>query len=472
VTGLAAPALPIERLTREALLAPRGKVAKVVGLVIEATAPPAAVGDLCRVGRTRGNGGSAWPGAAAGEPSGHAWRGAAAGEPSGNVNGVLAEVVGFRDNRLLLMPLGEMDGVCPGAEVVLFGAPLRVPVGASLLGRVLDGMGQPMDGRGPLRPARLAVSRAAPPDPLARRRVSLPLPTGIRAIDGLLTVGLGQRIGIFAGSGVGKSTLLGMIARRTEADVNVIALVGERGREVREFIERDLGPAGLARSVLVVATSDAPPQIRRQAAYTATAIAEWFRDAGHRVLLMMDSITRFATAQREIGLATGEPPSTRGYTPSVFAQLSRLLERSGTSPGVGAITGLYTILVEGDDHNEPVADAARSILDGHVVLSRELASRGHYPAIDVLQSVSRCMPDIVEGAHGADAQSTRALLAAYQDVAPLLSLGAYRAGALPQADQAIARWPRIEGFLRQGDEASGDFADTVERLASLLRSEP
>ena len=435
---LALPGLP--RLTRDALLAPSGKVAKVIGLVIEATAPAAAVGDLCRVGAVAGG-------------------------------AVLAEVVGFRDGRLLLMPLAEMDGVAPGAPVTPLGAPLRIPVGPALLGRVLDGLGQPMDGRGPLRTTSWMPSRAVPPDPLTRRRVAEPLATGIRALDGLLTVGLGQRLGIFAGSGLGKSTLLGMIARRTAAEVNVIGLIGERGREVREFIERDLGPAGLSRSVLVVATSDAPPQIRRQAAYTATAIAESFRDEGRRVLLMMDSITRFATAQREIGLATGEPPSTRGYTPSVFAQLSRLLERSGTSPGDGAITGLYTILVEGDDHNEPVADAARSILDGHVVLSRDLASRGHYPAIDVLQSVSRCMPDIVERGHAEGAGTLRALLAAYQDVAPLLALGAYRAGALPMADRAIALWPRLEAFLRQAADDTGDLADTLTRLEALAKAD-
>jgi flagellum-specific ATP synthase len=439
VTRLAT--LPLERLTREALLAPRGKVVKVVGLVMEATAPAAAIGELCRVSRGRGDA------------------------------GVLAEVVGFRENRLLLVPLGDTDGICPGAHVTPLGAPLQVPVGPSLLGRVLDGVGSPIDGRGRLEPAGLLPTRAESPDPLARRRVAEPLVTGVRAIDALLTVGQGQRIGIFAGSGVGKSTLLGMIARNTEAEVNVIGLIGERGREVREFIERDLGPAGLRRSVLVVATSDAPPQIRRQAAYTATAIAEWFRDAGRRVLLMMDSITRFATAQREIGLATGEPPSTRGYTPSVFAQLSRLLERSGTSPGAGAITGLYTILVEGDDHNEPVADTARSILDGHVVLSRELAGRGHYPAIDILASVSRCMPDVVTPQHGEEAQDVRALVAAYQDVMPLLALGAYRPGALPQTDRAVARWPRIEAFLRQGREEAAPLANTLEALARLAGEE-
>ena len=313
----------------------------------------------------------------------------------------------------------------------------------------------------------MVPTRSAPPDPLARRRVAEPLPTGVRAIDGLLSVGLGQRIGIFAGSGVGKSTLLGMIARRAEADVNVIGLIGERGREVREFIERDLGQEGLARSVLIVARSDAPPQIRRHAAFTATAIAEWFRDQGRRVLLMMDSLTRFATAQSEVGLAIGEPPTTRGYTPSVFATLPRLLERAGTSPGNGAITGLYTILVEGDDHNEPVADHARSILDGHIVLSRELAERGHYPAIDVLASVSRCMPDVVTGGHLAAARTLRALIAARRKVEPLLALGAYKAGSLPVADRAIRGWNDIEAYLRQAVNDASTFETTADRLAAL-----
>jgi FliI/YscN family ATPase len=351
--------------------------------------------------------------------------------------------------------------------VILRGRQLEVPAGPGLLGRVLDGLGRPIDGRGGLGCSASVPTRRPPPDPLTRTRVSHPLSTGVRAIDGLLTVGLGQRMGIVSGSGIGKSTLLGMIARWTEADINVIGLIGERGREVREFIERDLGGDGLARSVLVVATSDAPPQIRRQAAFTATAIAEWFRDAGQRVLLMMDSLTRFATAQREVGLATGEPPTTRGYTPSVFTQLSRLLERSGTSPGTGAITGLYTVLVEGDDHNEPVADAARSILDGHIVLARDLAERGHYPAIDVLASVSRCMPDVIHAAHGAAAQVMRALLAAHREVAPLLALGAYRAGSDPQADRAIALWPRIGEFLRQSREERDTFAQVTATLSSV-----
>jgi flagellum-specific ATP synthase len=429
--------LPLERLTPEALLTPRGKVVKVLGLVIEATGPPAAVGDLCRLRVSRSG------------------------------RSVYAEIVGFRDDRLLLMPLGEMEGVAPGTEVVPLGRPFTAPAGPGLLGRVLDGVGQPIDGRGRLDARDRVPTRRTPPDPLTRRRVSEPLATGVRAIDGLLSIGLGQRIGIFAGSGVGKSTLLGMIARRTAAEVNVIGLIGERGREVREFIERDLGQEGLARSVLIVATSDAPPQIRRQAAFTATAIAEWFRDQGHRVLLMMDSLTRFATAQREVGLAIGEPPTTRGYTPSVFALMPRLLERAGTSPGTGAITGLYTILVEGDDHNEPVADAARSILDGHIVLARDLAERGHYPAIDVLASVSRCMPDVVEASHLAAAQTIRALIAAHREVEPLLALGAYRAGSVPRADRAIKAWPEIEAYLKQTVDDGGDYAATVTRLTAI-----
>ncbi len=429
--------LPVARLTREALRVPRGKVVKVLGLVIEATGPAAAVGDLCRIRMARRQG------------------------------SVLAEIVGFRDDRLLLMPLGDMEGVAPGAEVAPLGRPLTAPAGDALLGRVLDGVGQPLDGRGRLESSSVVPTRRAAPDPLARRRVAEPLPTGVRTIDALLTVGLGQRIGIFAGSGVGKSTLLGMIARHTEADVNVIGLIGERGREVREFIERDLGVEGLARSVLVVATSDAPPQIRRQAAFTATAIAEWFRDEGRRVLLMMDSLTRFATAQREVGLAIGEPPTTRGYTPSVFALLPRLLERAGTSPGAGAITGLYTILVEGDDHNEPVADTARSILDGHIVLTRELAERAHYPAIDVLASVSRCMPDVVSSVHTAHAQTLRMLIAARREVEPLLALGAYQAGSKPQTDRAIKAWAEIEGYLKQTVDDRTSFDATVARLGRL-----
>ncbi|MBI4610307.1 MAG: FliI/YscN family ATPase [Candidatus Rokubacteria bacterium] len=437
--GLAAMEARLDLLTPDRLVRPRGKVIRVVGLVIEATGPPVPVGDLCRIG--------------------------VAGSPEG----ALAEVVGFREGRLLLMPLAELLGVAPGSEVLPLGHGLRIPVGVELLGRVLDGLGRPMDTCGPIRVRTSVTNHRRPPDPLTRRRVERPLASGLRVIDGLLTVGYGQRIGIFAGSGVGKSVLLGMIARYAAADVNVIGLVGERGREVREFIEKDLGPEGLERSVVVVATSDAPPQIRRQAAFTATAIAEHFRDAGRTVLLMMDSLTRFAAAQREVGLAVGEPPTTRGYPPSVFALLPRLLERAGTCPGPGSITGLYTILVEGDDPNEPVADAVRAILDGHIVLSRALAAHGHFPAIDVLGSVSRCMIDIVTPEHQALAQSLRALIAAHREVEPLLALGAYRAGGLPTADRAIARWDQILDFLTQAVSDRTAFEDTLARLATLVR---
>ncbi|MEX2355547.1 MAG: FliI/YscN family ATPase, partial [Thermaerobacterales bacterium] len=340
-----------------------GRVSKVVGLTIESRGPGVQVGELCLIA----------PGSA--------------GE-------VLAEVVGFRDTAVLLMPLGEMRGVAPGARVVATGDHLTVGVGDHLLGRVLDGLGRFMDGR-PAHdglPERYRVERAAPP-PMSRPPIRTPLSVGVRAIDAMLTCGRGQRLGIFAGSGVGKSTLLSMIARNTSADVSVIAMVGERGREVREFVENDLGPEGLARSVVIAATSDQPPLVRIKAAHTATAVAEFFRDQGLDVLLVMDSVTRFAMALREVGLATGEPPATRGYTPSVFAQLPRLLERSGSTEG-GSITGFYTVLVEGDDLSEPVSDTVRGILDGHVVLSRNLASKGHFPPIDVLESISRVMPEV------------------------------------------------------------------------------
>ena len=379
-----------------------------------------------------------------------------------------SEVIGFTGNNAVVMPFAGLEGVRRGCRAVIANAASQVRPSPLWLGRVLNAMGDPIDGKGQLPQGPSPIPyRNAPPPAHSRKRVGEPLDLGVRALNTFVTCCRGQRLGIFAGSGVGKSTLLGMIARRTEADVNVIGLIGERGREVREFIERDLGPEGLARSVLVVATSDAPPQIRRQAAFTATAIAEWFRDQGRRVLLMMDSLTRFATAQREVGLAIGEPPTTRGYTPSVFATLPRLLERAGTSPGTGAITGLYTILVEGDDHNEPVADHARSILDGHIVLSRELAERGHYPAIDVLASVSRCMPDVVTGGQLAAVQTLRALMAARREVEPLLALGAYKAGSLPTADRAIRGWNDIEAYLRQAVDDASTFETTAARLAAI-----
>jgi flagellum-specific ATP synthase len=417
-----------------------GRVEQVVGLVIESSGPSASVGEAC-------------------------WITAA----DGTSPPILAEVVGFRQHRVLLMPLGEMRGLGPGSEVVKTGAPFKIGVGEALLGRVIDAMGKPIDGKGPLGPARenYPIHREPPPA-MERRRIAMPVATGVRAIDSLLTLGEGQRLGIFSGSGVGKSTLLGMIARNTEADINVIALVGERGREVRDFLDRDLGEKGLERSVVVVATSDQPSLIRIQAALVATAVAEYFRDRGKRVMLMMDSITRFAMAQREVGLAIGEPPTTKGYTPSVFALLPKLLERAGTTAHQGSITGLYTILVEGDDMNEPVADSCRAILDGHVVLSRELASQNQYPAIDVLNSVSRVMRDIVGMEQLEAAGKIRSVLATYKNAEDLISIGAYVKGSNPKVDEALKRLDAVQAFLRQSREESAPWKDTLQKMKSFL----
>ncbi len=417
-----------------------GKVEQIVGLVIESSGPSASVGEAC------------WITAADGK-----------GQP------LLAEVVGFRQNHVLLMPLGEMRGLGPGSEVVKTGESFKIPVGEGLLGRVIDAMGVPLDGKGPLKSmeGRYPIHREPPPA-MERRRIALPVATGVRAIDSLLTLGEGQRLGIFAGSGVGKSTLLGMVARNTEADVNVIALVGERGREVRDFLERDLGKKGLARSVVIVATSDQPSLVRIQAALVATAIAEYFCDKGKRVMLMMDSITRFAMAQREVGLAIGEPPTTKGYTPSVFALLPKLLERAGTTAHQGSITGIYTILVEADDMNEPVADSCRAILDGHVVLSRELAAQNHYPAIDVLNSVSRVMRDVVKPEQLQAAGNIRSVLATYKSVEDLISIGAYVNGSNPKVDQALKRLEAVQNFLKQTPEESAPLADTLQKMNGFL----
>src|SRR6185503_15384802 len=378
-----------------------GRVIQAVGLVIEGSARVSGLGEICRIT-------------------------AGAGRPD-----VLAEVVGFREGRVLLMPLAETEGVGPESQIIPTGHPLEVAVGRSMLGRILDGLGRPQDDKGPIKVEARVPVHHAPPDALRRARIREVLPTGVRAIDGLLTCGKGQRLGIFAGSGVGKSVLMGMIARYTKADVNVIALVGERGREVRDFIERDL-KGGLSRSVVVAATSDQPALVRRQAAWVACAVAEFFRDLGFNVMFMMDSVTRFAMAQREIGLAVGEPPTTRGYTPSVFAQLPKLLERAGTTTGNGSITGLYTVLVEADDMNEPIADAVRSILDGHVVLSRDLAAQNHYPSIDVLQSVSRLMIDIAPKPLQDAAGRVRETMAVYRDARDLVNIGAYVKGSNPK----------------------------------------
>jgi flagellum-specific ATP synthase len=410
-----------------------GKVTQVIGLTVESEGPDASVGDVCLI----------YP--------------AKSGKP------IRAEVVGFRNNRVLLMPLGELHAVAPGCDVVSTGKPLTVQVGSELLGKVLDGLGQPLDGsRLPSRMPHYSTHNV-PQNPLLRPRVTEPLGIGVRAIDGLLTVGRGQRIGIFAGSGVGKSTLLGMVARNTSADVNVIALIGERGREVLEFIERDLGPEGLARSVVVVATSDQPALIRIKGALIATTIAEYFRDRGLDVMLMMDSVTRFAMAQREVGLAIGEPPATRGYTPSVFAMLPKLLERSGTGK-TGSITAFYTVLVDGDDMNEPIADAVRGILDGHIVLSRSLANKGHYPAIDVLASVSRVMNDIVPPKQLEAANEFKRLLSIYRDSEDLINIGAYQRGSNAEIDRAIEYYDRIRSYSMQRTDEKVSFEESQERL--------
>lgn len=414
-----------------------GKVTQVVGLVIETSGPAVSVGELCYV----------YP-------------------KTPNAKPIPAEVVGFREGKVMLMPVGEMAGVGPGCEVVAAQKMLQVKVGDELLGRVLDGLGNPMDGLPPITSKIEYPLQAPPPPPLTRPRINENLYVGVRAVDGLITMGSGQRIGIMAGSGVGKSTLLSMIARNTEADISVIALVGERGREVRDFIERDLGEEGLKRAVVVVATSDQPALVRIKGAMTATAIAEYFRDTGHKVILMMDSVTRFAMAQREVGLTIGEPPATRGYTPSVFALLPRLLERAGTSD-TGSITGIYTVLVDGDDMNEPIADAVRSILDGHIVLDRNIAAQNHFPAIDVLGSVSRVMNEVVTPEHLQAAQNMRALMATYRDAEDLIHIGAYVKGSSKRIDAAIAKIDAINDFLCQGIFEVDDYDVTKKKLIAI-----
>lgn len=416
-----------------------GRVKQVIGLVIESQGPSAQIGEVCYI-----------------EASGR--------QP------IKAEVVGFKENKVLLMPLGEMDGLMPGADVLATGKSLEVGIGFGLLGRVLGGLGQPIDDKGQLSIEKNYMVHNQPPNPLLRKRIEEHLSVGIKAIDALLTCGKGQRIGIFSGSGVGKSTLMGMLARNTEADVNVIALIGERGREVRDFIEKDLGVEGLKRSVVVAATSDQPALVRLKGAFVATAIAEFFRDQGKDVMFMMDSVTRFAMAQREVGLAIGEPPTTRGYTPSVFALLPKLLERSGNS-NRGSITGLYTVLVEADDMNEPIADAVRSILDGHIVLSRSIASRNHYPAIDVLDSVSRLMIDVVEPDQNGVAGKIRDVLATYRDAEDLINIGAYMPGSNPRIDYAIQKIDMVNSFLKQEVGENHKFEETVEMMKSLIKDE-
>lgn len=414
-----------------------GKVAKVVGLTIESIGPMAKLNDLCLI---RSN--------------------SAAGV-------VKAEVVGFRDDRVLLMPYDNVEGVGLGSWVENTGAPLQVPVSEELLGLTLDGVGEPMNADSLGADCAHYSVEAAPPDPLSRKIIDEVLTLGVKAVDGLLTIGKGQRIGIFAGSGVGKSTLMGMFARNTKADINVIALIGERGREVREFIERDLGEEGMRRSVVVVATSDKPALIRKKAAQTAAAIAEYFRDQGKDVLLMMDSLTRFSMAQREIGLASGEPPVSRGYPPSVYAQMPKLLERAGNSDR-GSITGLYTVLVDGDDFNEPITDTARGILDGHIVLSRQMAQKNHYPAIDILQSISRVMSSIITKEHKVAAGKMKQVLATYQEAEDLINIGAYKAGSNPDIDFAIDKIRAVNAFLQQQTDEKYTFEESLQQMLDIF----
>jgi flagellum-specific ATP synthase len=382
-------------------------------------------------------------------------------------NSIVCEVVGFKEDNLILMPLGNLIGISPGCIVKRTGKQLSIKCSDELLGRVIDGIGNPLDEKD-ITLYKNYPLEAMPPDPLKRRRITDVLPTGVRAIDGFLTCGEGQRIGIFAGSGVGKSTTLGMIAREAKADVNVISLIGERGREVLDFIEKDLGPEGLKKSVVICATSDQPALVRLKGAFTATAIAEYFRDKGLKVILMMDSVTRFAMAQREIGLAIGEPPATKGYTPSVFAMLPKLLERSGMSDK-GSITAFYTVLVDGDDFNEPIADAVRGILDGHIVLSRDLAIKNHYPAIDVLKSISRLMPEIAEETHKKAASLARDLMASYKEAEDLINLGAYVKGSNSKIDMAIEYIDSINGFLTQGIKEPCEFEDSKDILIDMFK---
>lgn len=415
-----------------------GKVSKVVGLTIESNGPEVNIGELCRLSGMRGK------------------------------NTIGAEVVGFRDNKVLLMPLGDMNGIGPGSTAIATGGSLKVGVGSKLIGRIIDGMGNPIDGKGDIEPEMYYPVSNSPPPPMLRKRITEPLPLGIKAVDGLLTIGKGQRVGIFAGSGVGKSTLIGMIARNTVADVNVIALIGERGREVKEFIEKDLKDEGLSRSVVIVATSDQPALIRQKGALLATAVAEYFRDQGNDVLLLMDSLTRFAMAQREIGLAIGEPPVSRGYTPSVFALMPKLLERAGCSQN-GSITGLYTVLVDGDDLTEPVTDTARGILDGHIVLSRSLANRNQYPAIDVLASISRVMSDIVSPEHKGISNEIKKAMAVYRDAEDLINIGAYVKGSNSRIDYAIDVIDNIIGFIEQGTHDKYTFDEVVEAMGNILK---
>lgn len=414
----------------------RGRVTDVTGLVIEGSGPMLPVGSQATI-------------------------------HSGQLS-IPAQVVGFRSDKVLLMPYSDLQGISPGAIITASGAETEILVSDAMLGRVLNGLGQPIDGRPLPVVGETAPLYREPPSPITRARIHECFDVGVRAINSFLTIGAGQRVGIMAGSGVGKSTLLGMIAKHSVSDINVIALVGERGREVREFIERDLGPEGLARSIVVVATGNESALLRIRAAFLATAIAEHYRDKGKKVVLMVDSVTRFAMAQREIGLAIGEPPSTRGYTPSVFAMLPRLLERAGTAEGDGSITGLYTVLVEGDDMNEPIADATRGILDGHIVLSRKLGGKGHYPAIEILESVSRVMSDIVPAELLELTSEARDILATYREAEDLITIGAYKPGQNPRVDRAVQRIDQLNKFLKQRPQEKVALMDSWVLLKSIL----
>ncbi len=415
-----------------------GKVTRVVGLMIEGYCPQASIGALCEI------------------------------FPENNQPPLYAEVVGFRNQQGLLMPLGDIRGLRPGSRIRIIRESATIKVGNELLGRIIDGMEQPLDDKPRPQLSQEMALYGSPPEPMRRQNISEVLDVGIRAINGMITAGMGQRLGIMAGSGVGKSVLLGMMSRYAKADVNVIALIGERGREVREFIERDLGNEGMARSVLVVVTSDQSPLLRMRGAFVATTIAEYFCQQGKNVLLMMDSVTRFAMAMREIGLAVGEPPTTKGYTPSVFATLPRLLERAGRFRNQGSITGIYTVLVDGDDMTEPVADSVRSILDGHIVLSRDIAAKNHFPAIDILNSASRVMRDIISPRHLELVGKARSVLATYTEAEDLINIGAYAKGSNPKIDYAISKINQINEFLQQRFDETTPFAATLERLGSIL----
>ncbi len=430
------------RLERVNPIRVHGKVSQIIGLVVEGHGPGASIGEVCEI------------------------------QAKDSAAPIHAEVVGFKRGKVLLMPLDNLRGIGPGCRIVAKGKKADVKVGRKLLGRVINGLGHPMDGNGPLESEGVYSLYADPINPLWRGRITNPLDLGIRVINGLLTCGKGQRMGIFSGSGVGKSVLMGMIARNTKADVNVIGLIGERGREVREFLEKNLGEEGLARSVVVVATSDTHPLVRMRAAYMATAIAEYFRDLGKDVLLMVDSLTRFAMAQREVGLSIGEPPTTKGYTPSVFSLMPKLLERVGALEGRGSITGIYTVLVEGGDFDEPIADAARSILDGHISLSRQLAAKNHYPAVDVLNSISRVMVDVVDQEHRRKANEILNIIATYKKAEDLINIGAYVDGSNPEIDYALKMIGKVNVFLKQDMGEQICFADSHRELLALFEGQP